>query len=67
MTLPLGSIPRLTADEALIAAERDYGIVGRASALPSERDQNFLIADAAGNKFALKIANLSDAPALSFD
>ena len=32
------------------------GVLG----LPSERDQNFLITDAAGRKFVLKIANLSD-------
>lgn len=64
MTISLESIPRLTAQEALAVAEQDYGIVGSASALPSERDQNFLIAEPGGAKFVLKIANLSDAPQL---
>ena len=64
MTIPLESIPSFTADEALAAAERDYGILGTAAVLPSERDQNFLITDAAGGKFVLKIANSNDPPAL---
>lgn len=60
MTISLESIPSFTAAEALAAARRDFGIVGAAAALPSERDQNFLITDAAGGKFVLKIANLND-------
>jgi Ser/Thr protein kinase RdoA (MazF antagonist) len=64
MTIPLGSIPSFTATEALAAATRDYGLVGRISALPSERDQNFLIIDAAGGKCVFKIANVNDAPEL---
>jgi Ser/Thr protein kinase RdoA (MazF antagonist) len=60
MTISLESIPSFTAAEALAAAGRDFGIAGAAAALPSERDQNFLIADAAGGKFVLKIANLND-------
>ena len=39
-----------------IAAER-FGIRGRAQSLPSERDQNFLVTDSAGEKFVLKISN----------
>ena len=61
MTIPLESIPSFTAAEALAAARREYGILGTAAVLPSERDQNFLIDDAAGGKFVLKIANLNDA------
>jgi Ser/Thr protein kinase RdoA (MazF antagonist) len=61
MTIALESIPCFTATEALAAATRDYGILGRVSALPSERDQNFLITDAAGVKYVLKIANVNDA------
>jgi Ser/Thr protein kinase RdoA (MazF antagonist) len=64
MTIPLESIPRFTADEARDAAEQTYGIVGAIAALPSERDQNFLISDARGGKFVLKIANSNDAAEL---
>jgi Ser/Thr protein kinase RdoA (MazF antagonist) len=64
MTIPLESIPRFDAADASNVARREFGIVGKISTLPSERDQNFLIADADGGKFVLKIANLNDAPAL---
>ena len=64
MTIPLQSIPRVTQAEALAAAREQYGLAGALSALPSERDQNFLIADAHRGKFVLKIANSSDALAL---
>ncbi len=64
MTIPLDSIPRFTAAQAAAVALEDYRIEGRASALPSERDQNFLIVDARGAKFVLKIANRNEAPEL---
>jgi len=64
MTIPLDSIPRFTAAEALAVAMKDYGIDGEVSRLPSERDQNFLITDPGGEKFVLKIANRNDAPEL---
>lgn len=64
MTISLESIPSFTGAEALAVAAREYGLAGAISALPSERDQNFLIADAGGAKFVLKIANRNDAPAL---
>jgi Ser/Thr protein kinase RdoA (MazF antagonist) len=64
MTIPLESIPRFAAADASDVARREFGIAGRISALPSERDQNFLITDADGGKFVLKIANLNDAPEL---
>jgi len=64
MTIPLQSIPRVTPAEALAAAGEQYAVAGAVSALPSERDQNFLIADARRGKFVLKIANSSDALAL---
>jgi Ser/Thr protein kinase RdoA (MazF antagonist) len=64
MTIPLESIPRFAAADASDVARREFGIGGRISALPSERDQNFLITDADGGKFVLKIANLNDAPEL---
>ena len=64
MTIPLESIPRFTAADASNVARREFGIVGSLSALPSERDQNFLITDAGGGKSVLKIANSSDTPQL---
>jgi Ser/Thr protein kinase RdoA (MazF antagonist) len=64
MTIPLDSIPRFTAAQALAIALEEYGIEGRAGALPSERDQNFLVVAALGAKFVLKIANRNDAPEL---
>ena len=60
MTIPLESIPSFTPAEALAAAHLEYGIAGDISPLPSERDQNYLISDAHGGKFVLKIANLTD-------
>ena len=62
--IPLESIPSFTQAEALAVAQRDFGIVGEISALPSERDQNFLIAREGGEKFVLKIANAHDTPEL---
>jgi Ser/Thr protein kinase RdoA (MazF antagonist) len=64
MTISLDSIPRFTPAEALAIALDDYGIAGTVSSLPSERDQNFLIADARRGKFVLKIANRNDTPEL---
>ena len=64
MTISLESIPRFTAAEALAAAKREFGIAGAMSALPSERDQNFLITAEDGGKFVLKIANRDDGPEL---
>ncbi|MEP6883676.1 MAG: phosphotransferase [Gammaproteobacteria bacterium] len=56
MTIPLESIPSLTAAEALEIAKKEYGIEGAISALPSERDQNFLIS---------RTARMSDAAVMS--
>jgi Ser/Thr protein kinase RdoA (MazF antagonist) len=60
MAISLESMPRFAPAEALAAAQRVYGVEGEVSVLPSERDQNFLIAGADGGKFVLKIANSSD-------
>jgi hypothetical protein len=60
MAIALNSIPRLSASEALALARREYGMAGEISALPSERDQNFLIRDAVRGKIVLKIANRDD-------
>jgi Ser/Thr protein kinase RdoA (MazF antagonist) len=58
------TIPRFTASDALEAALARYGLSGSAAPLPSERDQNFLIADPRRGKFVLKIANRDDSAAL---
>lgn len=64
MTISLKSIPGFTAAEALAGAKQNYALTGSISSLPSERDQNFLIADSRGCNYVLKIANSSDTPAL---
>jgi len=56
--------PALTPADAADLARQLYGIDGGASPLPSERDQNFLLRAADGNRFVLKIANATDDRAL---
>src|SRR5258708_18147850 len=56
--------PALTPAEAAGLALRLYGLAVEASALPSERDQNFRLQTAAGDRFVLKIANSTDDRAL---
>jgi Ser/Thr protein kinase RdoA (MazF antagonist) len=56
--------PALTAAEAVDLARRLYGIDAQASALPGERDQNFLLQTADGGRFVLKVANATDDRAL---
>jgi hypothetical protein len=58
------TIPRFTASDALEAASARYGLSGSAVPLPSERDQNFLIADPRRGRFVLKIANRDDSAEL---
>jgi Ser/Thr protein kinase RdoA (MazF antagonist) len=41
-------------------ARESYGIDASASPLPSERDQNFLLTTAAGDRYVLKIANATE-------
>ncbi len=55
-----GSTPCITASEAESIAKRHYDVVGTASALPSERDQNFLLKCANGEKYVLKLANAEE-------
>ncbi|HTV97495.1 MAG TPA: phosphotransferase [Steroidobacteraceae bacterium] len=64
MTVSFESIPRFSAAEALEAARAGYGLCGEAAALPSERDQNFVISDPRRGKFVLKIANREDSAEL---
>ena len=49
--------PKFDVEFAAAIAEERFGIRAVASQLPSERDQNFLLTDAPGEKFVLKIAN----------
>jgi len=48
--------PTFALKDAEFIAQKHYGIEGKASALPSERDQNFQI-DSAARSYVLKIAN----------
>jgi Ser/Thr protein kinase RdoA (MazF antagonist) len=64
VAIPLDSIPRFSAPQALALALREYAIAGEISVLPSERDQNFLIRDPTRGKVVLKIANRDDSPEL---
>jgi 4-aminobutyrate aminotransferase-like enzyme/Ser/Thr protein kinase RdoA (MazF antagonist) len=59
----LQQAPRLTVEAASEIARELYGLDAPASPLPSERDQNFLIATGAG-RFVLKIANATEDRAL---
>ena len=53
----LKHVPNINVTSAEAIAAELFGIRGRAQPLPSERDQNFLLTDSAGEKFVLKIAN----------
>ena len=52
--------PALTPAEAEEIAERRFGRPGAVRALPSERDQNFLIRFADGKRAVLKIAHAGE-------
>jgi len=54
--------PHFDIQAAAAIADRYFGIRANASSLPSERDQNFLLTNSAGEKFVLKIANALEAP-----
>ena len=49
--------PAFDVDTAAAIAGEHFGLRAAAQALPSERDQNFLLTNEAGEKFVLKIAN----------
>lgn len=55
------SVDRISAQAI---AEKYFGIQASARELPSERDQNFLLAARDGEKFVLKIANVHEKPAV---
>jgi Ser/Thr protein kinase RdoA (MazF antagonist) len=56
--------PRYDVSEAVGLAREVFGVVGSATALPSERDQNFLIETAGGDRYVLKVANATENRAL---
>ena len=56
--------PAFDVDTAAAIAGEHFGICARAQALPSERDQNFLLTNQAGEKFVLKIANALESQTL---
>ncbi|MGH8545969.1 MAG: phosphotransferase, partial [Gammaproteobacteria bacterium] len=59
--------PRFTLAEAEHIARDSFGLTAAASPLQSERDQNFALTAAAGEKFVLKIAKSDeDKPVLEF-
>ena len=60
MTTAVQKAPRITLDDAVEFAAELYGLRVSASALPSERDQNFLLRTATGEQFVLKIANAEE-------
>src|SRR5881394_696866 len=62
MTTVVQKAPRLTIDNAIQIAAEVYGLQVSATALPSERDQNFLLEISTGEKFVLKIANADEDP-----
>ncbi len=55
--------PAFDVESAAEIADSYFGIRANASPLPSERDQNFLLTNSAGQKFVLKIANALEEPA----
>jgi Ser/Thr protein kinase RdoA (MazF antagonist) len=54
--MTLATTPRFTVPEAERIGQLEYGLAATATALPSERDQNFLLATARGERFVLKLA-----------
>lgn len=53
----LENAPRFDVEAVVKMADEFFGIRACVQSLPSERDQNFLLTDRAGEKFVLKIAN----------
>jgi 4-aminobutyrate aminotransferase-like enzyme/Ser/Thr protein kinase RdoA (MazF antagonist) len=60
MDIVVQHAPHLTSGEAETLARHAYDLVGRATPLDSERDQNFRIVRADGRQFVLKIANATE-------
>ncbi|MGO9262773.1 MAG: aminotransferase class III-fold pyridoxal phosphate-dependent enzyme [Bryobacteraceae bacterium] len=60
MTSAVHSAPSFSAADAVRLARDLYALAAEAEALPSERDQNFLLRDIDGGRFVLKIANSAE-------
>jgi Ser/Thr protein kinase RdoA (MazF antagonist) len=60
----LQQAPRLDCADAVRAARELYAMDACASALPSERDQNFLLTTASGGRYVLKVANAGESRAM---
>lgn len=64
MFVTIDTTPRFSSAEAERVARDSFGLVSRASPLVSERDQNFALDTAGGERFVLKIAKSDEDPAL---
>jgi 4-aminobutyrate aminotransferase-like enzyme len=62
MTTAVQKAPRITNADAIRIAAEVYGLAVSASALPSERDQNYLLRASTEEQFVLKIANADEDP-----
>jgi Ser/Thr protein kinase RdoA (MazF antagonist) len=60
----VNTTPQFTITEAQRLAQEIYGLSAAASALPSERDQNFALRCVTGERFVLKIAKSDEEPAV---
>src|SRR5438445_132901 len=58
------TIPRYSVKEAQTLARELFGITATPTALPSERDQNFLLETEVGPEFVLKIAHAAESRAV---
>jgi 4-aminobutyrate aminotransferase-like enzyme/Ser/Thr protein kinase RdoA (MazF antagonist) len=58
------SAPCFDPEQAALFAAHQYGVSGVLLPLPSERDQNFQIDTASGERFVFKIANAAESAAL---
>src|SRR3712207_1996149 len=52
--------PALTSDEAAAVVREVFGLTARAELLVSERDQNFALTDASGERWVLKVSNAAE-------
>ncbi len=57
MALAQGKVPQFNDEQAVALAYNLYGMSTMARGLPSDRDQNFLLRDASGGTFILKVSN----------
>ncbi len=58
--MPVSAAPRFSPAEAEHYAQSLFGVAAEASELPSERDQNFALSSARGERFVLKIARAGE-------